>query len=196
MPFLHPSQAHNFSQVFAQISGSNIALAIDALKSAEALAQEVSPTLVPHVDVLVGACTMQFRMVFGTYLLSDRAAEDSEFLGEVVRVLKHVLSCLLHVFNSAELAGGVSQARIREVISDLTTRLLDPKLESLAEGPQISKAINLILLKMLEQANKSDIFEALLAILSDAGASVKWVEAATKLCNYSHMCVCACLVHE
>eukprot|EP00051_Salpingoeca_urceolata_P019401 m.283246 g.283246 ORF g.283246 m.283246 type:complete len:2080 (+) comp19412_c0_seq6:220-6459(+) len=162
------SSASRFSEVVAEIGGSNIAVAIDALKAAESLAQDVAPSLVPHVDVLVGACMMQLRMVFGSYLGSDRCSEDAAYQTEVVRVLKHVLSCLLHVFNAPKLALEVSQARLREIIADLTTRLLDPKLENLSEGAQISKAINLILLKMLEQANKSDVFEALLGILSDA----------------------------
>ena len=53
-------------------------------------------------------------------------------------------------------------------MSDLIARLLDPKLEVLEEGPQISRALNMIILRILENSAHNHVFHVLINVLTES----------------------------
>ncbi len=57
-------------------------------------------------------------------------------------------------------------------MSDLISRLLDSKLEAIEEGPQISRALNMIVLKVLENSDRNAVFHVLINILTESYAGL------------------------
>jgi hypothetical protein len=153
--------------IVGRIASSNISTAIQALKYAEDLTKANEAVMLAHVDKFLTACCMQLRLVF-TVHLSEGTTDAPRQITEIIRLCKHLLSCILHIFNKNSIAANVSNRVLQEVVSDLISRLLDAKLESLEEGPQISRALNMIVLKVLENSNHNAVFHALLAILSES----------------------------
>lgn len=107
--------------------------------------------------------------MFGVHLADEESAEHG--LADVLRLCKHLLSCVIHVFSNRVLAHAVVPNVLQELVVELVTRLLDPHLETLEEGAQISRALNAILLKILENANSNAIFGVFIRVLKDSVAT-------------------------
>jgi cytoskeleton-associated protein 5 len=155
--------------MIAKVGSGSTAAAIQALKLAEDLVRDPAAPLLPVVDKLALACVMQQRLIF-TVHLSENVEEGSRRYAEVIRLCKHLLSCLLNVATSRPLALQISTPVLQEVVMDLVTRLLDERLETLEEGVQIARALNMILLRLMENVSRNTAFLVLLRILSDAQA--------------------------
>eukprot|EP00053_Salpingoeca_punica_P018060 m.175474 g.175474 ORF g.175474 m.175474 type:complete len:667 (-) comp17349_c2_seq1:376-2376(-) len=173
--------------IIARVGSSNPAVAIQALKMAEDLAKDSSHLVLPNVDQLVTACALQLRLTFTVHLGSGGGNAGRVSAADAVRLSKHLLSCVMHVFSSPALARGISPPALQELVADLMTRVLDERLETLEEGPQIVRALNMIVAKALENCDRNAVFQFLLRILRDAVgenstllANAKFVELVMK----------------
>ncbi len=86
-----------------KIASSNIQQAMEAIKYAEDLAKESPTSMLTHANQFVAACCMQLRLVFSVHFADEKIAFPKH-LGEVVRLTKHLLSCLLHIFSKRSVA--------------------------------------------------------------------------------------------
>lgn len=82
------------------------------------------------------------------------------------RGCKYGLNVLLQGLAVPEVARSLSQAVLRDVVSLLLMRLLDDRsLLRFEEGPTLIKAVNVLMLKVLEASNRTYCFAALLQLL-------------------------------
>lgn len=88
------------------------------------------------------------------------------------RACKYVLNTLMQVYQEPALAGAVSEENERETVAVLLERLLDPSVPRLEEGPQLVKALNVLMLKVLEHCPRTSSFRALLRLLRRAPPAV------------------------
>jgi len=112
---------------------------------------------------LFTAVTEQLRRVF-------TAAKEAADAGQVppARGCKYALNVLLQAMGVPEAAQALPQAPLRDTVSLLLVKLLnDNSLLIFEEGPTLVKAVNVLMLKMLEASNRTYAFSALLHMLRD-----------------------------
>ncbi|WIA20535.1 hypothetical protein OEZ85_004930 [Tetradesmus obliquus] len=129
-----------------------------------AQAQAVWGLLQERSDELVQLLTAQTQQVFV-------AASASMRLGPLppasCRACKYALNTLMNIFGSNALPSGLSQATLAGLVRVLLMRLVDDHLGRQPEGEALLKALNVLMLKILENSNRNFTFSALLALLLD-----------------------------
>ena len=78
----------------------------------------------------------------------------------------------MQVFQEPRLASAVGQASEQRCIAALLERLLDPRSAEMEEGPALVKALNVLMLKVLEHCDRTASFESLLRLLATPPATV------------------------
>lgn len=139
-------------------------LCADIMVATEAKASLKMRALIgSSAERLFTAVTEQLRRVFA-------AAKESANAGQVppARGCKYALNVLLQAMGVPEAAKALPQAPLRDTVSLLLVKLLnDNSLLIFEEGPTLVKAVNVLMLKMLEASNRTYAFSALLHMLRD-----------------------------
>lgn len=91
------------------------------------------------------------------------------------RGCKFALNVMLQGMSVDEVAGGLPQGTLRQAISLLLCRLVDERgLLIFEEGPTLVRAVNVLIAKMLESANRNYSFAALLQLLREPPSSLPY----------------------
>ena len=128
--------------------------------------------LVGTADVLVKSIGTKVKLIF------DKAIEDlfasTNRMPEAgsSRGCKYVLNTLMHSFQHPAIAMAVSEPALRKLMKNLLLLLLNDAVPSLEEGNQLLRALNVLMLKMLENGNRTSSFLSLLWLLGEGGVSV------------------------
>ncbi|KAK9814323.1 hypothetical protein WJX72_004049 [[Myrmecia] bisecta] len=131
----------------------------------EAASGKASPatlaTLAASANELVMELTKKVHQVF------DSACAELEATGRAPssRGCKYSLNTLMQTFQLHIMASAIAARPLRECISALLCKLLDERVPSLQEGGQLLKALNVLMLKILDNSNRSYSFGALLVLL-------------------------------
>ncbi|KAI9155879.1 hypothetical protein H9P43_008989 [Blastocladiella emersonii ATCC 22665] len=134
-----------------------------------------APAHVLVADQLVNAVALQIRLAF--------TAADT---APVMRLCKHLLHTLLQFFDAPLLACSVSLDTLGQLMTELLTRLLDADLPNRSSGVQLVKALNMLMVRILDKSPANQIFAVLLRMLGDAlpvlqtGEQVKYAELTMK----------------
>jgi len=81
------------------------------------------------------------------------------------RACKYVLNTLMQAFQLPALARAVAESTLRELTGELLYRLLDDRIPRLEEGTSLLKALNILMLKILENSRRNYSFSSLLHLL-------------------------------
>ncbi|CAG8638343.1 14946_t:CDS:10, partial [Gigaspora margarita] len=141
---------------------------IEALKELDKHLNNSPESIIPYVDELVNALTIQVRM---SYTQLDPQSQV------LVRLCKHLVNALVLLFSNKNLALAVSQESLERLLSELAHRLLDLNLQALEAGQQLSKALNVSMVKVLENSNRNATYSALISILEKSSANLREVDA-------------------
>lgn len=150
---------------------------MQALKIAEDLVKDKDINMLSSVGYLVTACTLQLRLVFTVHAMRSQEPASPSKRPEAVRLCKHVLSCIMHIYDGRAFARSVPDPVQQQLLVELVSRLLDEKIEQWHEGAHISRALNVILLRILENSRRDVTFAVLIRVLSDACAEKMVVPA-------------------
>ncbi|CAG8507139.1 14043_t:CDS:10, partial [Dentiscutata heterogama] len=142
---------------------------IEALKELDKHLNNSPESIIPYVDELVNALTIQVRM---SYTQLDPQSQT------LVRLCKHLVNALVLLFSNKNLALAVSQESLERLLSELAHRLLDLNLQVLEAGQQLSKALNVSMVKVLENSNRNATYSALISILEKSSANLREVDTA------------------
>ncbi|CAG8608892.1 3275_t:CDS:2, partial [Paraglomus occultum] len=138
---------------------------IEALKDFDKELNNSSAKVAGHVDELVNALALQIRF---SYTKLEPQAHT------LIRLCKHLVNALVLLFSNKELALSVSQEYLTRLLQELAHRLLDPNLQVLECGQQLSKALNVAMVKVLENSDRNAT--ALISILETSSANLREVE--------------------
>ena len=116
------------------------------------------------VDALVSDLAARVAPIFDAAAAAPGAS--------TARACKYVLNALMQVFQEPRLASAVGQASEQRCIAALLERLLDPRSAEMEEGPALVKALNVLMLKVLEHCDRTASFESLLRLLATPPATV------------------------
>ncbi|XP_065911273.1 cytoskeleton-associated protein 5-like isoform X2 [Dysidea avara] len=121
-----------------------------------------TPSLVSHIDQLLRAVLLQLKTTLQSVTQQTHSKEAE---AKAMLHVKSLLSCILSVFSLESLANGASQDVLLEVQQQTMGYLLDERLNKLEEVAQVHRTFNLIMSRMLENANKNYLFGSLLQLL-------------------------------
>ncbi|KAI9347159.1 hypothetical protein DFJ73DRAFT_836828 [Zopfochytrium polystomum] len=166
---LSPGSSLLLDFVVTQITSGEVDQSIDALKQLERCLSNgggssgsPDPVLLEHLNDAVSAITLQIRIAF----TSASPASSGPFN----RLCRHLINSLVQIFSSSTFANSVGPDPLGRCIRELLTRLLDPRLASGTDESdgQISRALNVLMVRVLENADKNCLFRVLLSLLQES----------------------------
>ncbi|GAX77872.1 hypothetical protein CEUSTIGMA_g5314.t1 [Chlamydomonas eustigma] len=106
-------------------------------------------------------------------LLCDRMDEIFGHAGQAVvigqqhnnRACKYVLNFMANIFNMAPLASSTGEKALRKTMSTVLCCLVDDRIVAAPEGVALLRALNLLMMKTLENSNRTYVFSALIPLL-------------------------------
>eukprot|EP01018_Ginkgo_biloba_P037454 Gb_11679 [translate_table: standard] len=123
--------------------------------------------LIKDADHLVSCLTTKVAKTFNLVLA-----------GASSRSCKYVLNTLMQTFQIKKVAHGVKENTLHNLITELLLWLLDERVPLVDDGSQLLKALNVLMLKILENAERTSAFVVLIHLLRPLDPS-KWPSPAS-----------------
>ncbi|KAG1588318.1 hypothetical protein G6F48_005356 [Rhizopus delemar] len=161
------SQKDPVITLISQITNGNSQAVINALKQFVKLITQNPNVILPHLNTLVNA-------IKSTYSTVDSRHPD------FTRLSKYSVNVLILLFSNRELASAASQDSLRQLLQELAHRLLDQNMLASESGPQLSKAWNVAMVRVLENSNLNMVFSALFSILVSCSSSLSTCDSPTE----------------
>lgn len=98
---------------------------------------------------------------------------DFSLMGASSRSCKYVLNTLMQTFQNKRLAHAVNQRTLDNLITELLLWLLDERVPRMDDGSQLLKALNVLMLKILDNAERTSSFVVLINLLKPLDPS-RW----------------------
>ncbi len=166
--------AAEWRQAMAAIGGTDEAMAVAGMKlactalkdlAAGAHTEDAAAMFAADADRLVAMLTVQVARVFDKAVTTVTQPAPS-------RACKYALNALMQTFSTVRMARAVAEPTVRAAVGELLLRLLDERVPRIEEGGQLVRALNLLMLKVLENANRTSTFVALLLMLRKPPAAL------------------------
>lgn len=100
-------------------------------------------------------------------ILANKVAKTFDFslTGASSRSCKYVLNTLMQTFQNKTLAHAVKESTLDDLITELLLWLLDDRVPRMDDGGQLLKALNVLMLKILDNADRTSSFVVLINLL-------------------------------
>ncbi|XP_019733715.1 cytoskeleton-associated protein 5 [Hippocampus comes] len=161
---LHNSTASTINFVISQVASGDINTSIQALAQIdEVLWQENKAEVMSgHIDQFLIATIMQLRLIYNTHMADDRLDKKVIF-----KLYSCILGNMLSLFSLESLVREASMGVLKDLIHGLITLILDSRVEDTEEGQQVIRSVNMLVVKVLEKSDQTNIMSALLVMLQD-----------------------------
>ncbi|CAJ1976721.1 unnamed protein product [Sphenostylis stenocarpa] len=112
--------------------------------------------------------------------LANKVARTFDFnlTGASSRSCKYVLNTLMQTFQNKRLAHAVKESTLDSLITELLLWLLDDRVPHMEDGSQLLKALNVLMLKILDNADRTSSFVVLINLLRPLDPS-RWPSPAS-----------------
>ncbi|XP_049385575.1 protein MOR1 isoform X1 [Solanum stenotomum] len=112
--------------------------------------------------------------------LANKVAKTFDFslMGASSRSCKYVLNTLMQTFQNKTLSHAVKESTLDILITELLLWLLDERVPRMDDGSQLLKALNVLMLKILDNADRTSSFVVLINLLRPLDPS-RWPSPAT-----------------
>lgn len=112
--------------------------------------------------------------------LANKVAKTFDFslTGASSRSCKYVLNTLMQTFQNKRLAYAVQESTLDSLITELLLWLLDERVPHMDDGSQLLKALNVLMLKILDNADRTSSFVVLINLLRPLDPS-RWPSPAS-----------------
>uniref|UniRef100_A0A1A8N3F8 Cytoskeleton associated protein 5 n=1 Tax=Nothobranchius pienaari TaxID=704102 RepID=A0A1A8N3F8_9TELE len=160
---LHNSTASTINFVISQVASSDIGTSIQALAQIdEVLRQEDKADVMSgHIDQLLIVTIMQLR--FNSTHLADERVDKRD----VIKLYSCIIGSLLSLFSMETLAREASMGVLKDLMHGLITLMLDSRVEDVEDGTQVIRSVNLLVIRVLEHSDQTNMISALLVLLQD-----------------------------
>ncbi|KAL0039701.1 hypothetical protein WJX77_005628 [Trebouxia sp. C0004] len=118
-------------------------------------------------DLSASANELVVELTRRVHQVFDTAEQELAVSGQPSssRGCKYALNTLMQTFQLKTMAANVAAGPLRECAAVLLMKLLDDKVPALLEGTQLLKALNVLMLKILDNCNRTYSFVALIVLL-------------------------------
>ncbi|KAK6149887.1 hypothetical protein DH2020_017412 [Rehmannia glutinosa] len=103
---------------------------------------------------------------------------DFSLSGASSRSCKYVLNTLMQTFQNKRIAHAVKESTLDSLITELLLWLLDERVPQMDDGSQLLRALNVLMLKILDNADRTSSFVVLINLLRPLDPS-RWPAPAT-----------------
>ncbi|XP_070616086.1 cytoskeleton-associated protein 5 isoform X2 [Erythrolamprus reginae] len=162
---MHSNTASTINFVISQVASGDINTSIQALAQIdEVLRQEdKAEAMSGHIDQFLVATFMQLRLIYNTHMADEKLDKD-----EIVKLYSCIIGNMISLFQIESLAREASAGVLKDLMHGLITLMLDSRIEDLEEGQQVIRSVNLLVVKVLEKSDQTNILSALLVLLQDS----------------------------
>ncbi|KAJ6667187.1 hypothetical protein lerEdw1_017165 [Lerista edwardsae] len=162
---MHSNTASTINFVISQVASGDINTSIQALAQIdEVLRQEdKAEAMSGHIDQFLIATFMQLRLIYNTHMADEKLEKD-----EIVKLYSCIIGNMISLFQIESLAREASAGVLKDLMHGLITLMLDSRVEDLEEGQQVIRSVNLLVVKVLEKSDQTNILSALLVLLQDS----------------------------
>uniref|UniRef100_A0A671SZH6 Cytoskeleton-associated protein 5-like n=1 Tax=Sinocyclocheilus anshuiensis TaxID=1608454 RepID=A0A671SZH6_9TELE len=116
-----------------------------------------------HIDQFLIATFMQLRLIYSTHMADDRL--DNK---DIFKLYSCIIGNMLSLFSMESLAREASMGVLKDLMHGLITLMLDSRVEDIEDGQQLIRSVNLLVVRVLEKSDQSNILSALLVLLQDS----------------------------
>ncbi|XP_046889619.1 cytoskeleton-associated protein 5 isoform X2 [Hypomesus transpacificus] len=162
---LHNSTASTINFVISQVASGDINTSIQALAQIdEVLRQEdKAEAMSGHIDQFLIATFMQLRLIYNTHMADDRLDKR-----DIFKLYSCIIGNMLSLFSMESLAREASMGVLKDLMHGLITLMLDARVEDIEDGQQLIRSVNLLVVRVLEKSDQTNILSALLVLLQDS----------------------------
>ncbi|XP_068996067.1 cytoskeleton-associated protein 5 isoform X1 [Embiotoca jacksoni] len=161
---LHNSTASTINFVISQVASGDINTSIQALAQIdEVLRQEDKAEVMSgHIDQFLIATFMQLRLIYSTHIADDRLDKK-----DIIKLYSCIIGNILSLFSIESLAKEASMGVLKDLMHGVITLLLDSRVEDIEDGQQVIRSVNLLVIRVLESSDQTNMISALLVLLQD-----------------------------
>ncbi|KAG8012323.1 Cytoskeleton-associated protein 5, partial [Nibea albiflora] len=162
---LHNSTASTINFVISQVASGDINTSIQALAQIdEVLRQEDKAEVMSgHIDQFLIATFMQLRLIYSTHMADDRLDKK-----DIIKLYSCIIGNMLSLFSMEALAREASMGVLKDLMHGLITLMLDGRVEDIEDGQQLIRSVNLLVIRVLERSDQTNMISALLVLLQDS----------------------------
>uniref|UniRef100_A0A2K5E3D4 Cytoskeleton-associated protein 5 n=1 Tax=Aotus nancymaae TaxID=37293 RepID=A0A2K5E3D4_AOTNA len=162
---MHSNTASTINFIISQVASGDINTSIQALTQIdEVLRQEdKAEAMSGHIDQFLIATFMQLRLIYNTHMADEKLEKD-----EIIKLYSCIIGNMISLFQIESLAREASTGVLKDLMHGLITLMLDSRIEDLEEGQQVIRSVNLLVVKVLEKSDQTNILSALLVLLQDS----------------------------
>lgn len=162
---LHNSTASTINFVISQVASGDINTSIQALAQIdEVLRQEDKAEVMSgHIDQFLIATLMQLRLIYNSHMADDRLDKR-----DIFKLYSCIIGNMLSLFSMEPLAREASMGVLKDLMHGVITLMMDGRVEDGEEGQQLIRSVNLLVVKVLEKSDQTNILSALLVLLQDS----------------------------
>ncbi|XP_075998048.1 cytoskeleton-associated protein 5 isoform X2 [Genypterus blacodes] len=162
---LHNSTSSTINFVISQVASGDINTSIQALAQIdEVLRQEDKAEVMSgHIDQFLIATFMQLRLIYNTHMADDRLDKK-----DIFKLYSCIIGNMLSLFCMESLAREASVGVLMDLMHGLITLMLDGRVEDIEDGQQLIRSVNLLVVRVLEKSDQTNILSALLVLLQDS----------------------------
>ncbi|KAG7269927.1 hypothetical protein CRUP_017672 [Coryphaenoides rupestris] len=161
---LHNSTASTINFVISQVASCDINTHTHLAQIDEVLRQEDKAEVMSgHIDQFLIATFMQLRLTYNTHMADDRLDKK-----DIFKLYSCIIGNMLSLFSMESLAREASMGVLKDLMHGLITLMLDGRVEDIEDGQQLIRSVNLLVVRVLERSDQTNILSALLVLLQDS----------------------------
>ncbi|XP_063763714.1 cytoskeleton-associated protein 5 isoform X2 [Eleginops maclovinus] len=165
---LHNSTASTINLVISQVASGDINNSIQALAQIDEVLrqQDKAEVMSGHIDQFLIATFMQLRLIYSTHMADDRLDKR-----DITKLYSCIIGNMLSLFSIEALAREASMGVLKDLMHGLITLMLDARVEDITDGQQVIRSVNLMVTRVLESSDQTNMISALLVLLQDSLAT-------------------------
>lgn len=134
---------------------------VDALKQLDPILRNHPEIVIPHINQTINAITFQMKLVFNS---------DNINAPGLVRLCKHLINVLVLIFSNVELSKIIEKDSLYPLFEEVLKGMLDHNLTKSEAGSQLVRALNILMVRILDNSNRNISFSALLLLLEKSSS--------------------------
>ncbi|KAJ8023557.1 Cytoskeleton-associated protein 5 [Holothuria leucospilota] len=153
--------------MMSQVASNDLNLSIQSLAQLDEILKDRdrSKVMISHVDQLLVATAFQLRMAFSKHMGDEESSKN------VIRMYRCLVALLVSLFQNCQLSKEASKDVLCDLVNGLITVLIDDRLMKFEDGPQVVRSVNVLMAKVVENSDHSNIIGALLKLLHECVAT-------------------------
>ncbi|XP_051975834.1 cytoskeleton-associated protein 5-like isoform X2 [Xyrauchen texanus] len=162
---MHNSTASTINFVISQVASGDMNTSIQALAQIDEVLRQAdkAEAMSGHIDQFLIATFMQLRLIYNTHMADERLDKK-----DIFKLYSCIIGNMLSLFSMENLAREASMGVLKDLMHGLITLMLDSRVEDIEDGQQLIRSVNLLVVRVLEKSDQTNILSALLVLLQDS----------------------------